>query len=135
MRFGWFGLVLCAFVVVVRALADGSGVQVGTVAPRTMHLKVLSPELSRDEVRQIMEQYKAELGVGCSYCHAKDLDTDDVDYASEENPMKAKARLMIEMTDEINRRFLSQLGDDRYAEPFGCGGCHRGRAKPADAEG
>jgi hypothetical protein len=79
-----------------------------------------------------MKQYKSELGVECSYCHVKDQSTDVVDYASEENPLKEKARLMIGMTEEINRKFLSQLGDRRYAEPFSCGGCHRGSAKPQE---
>lgn len=123
--------------VVTCAGAETPAVQAGLSALASQHqmnIKVLPSDLSRDDVKRLMKQYKAELGVDCSYCHTKYPDTDDVDYASEENPMKSKARLMIEMTNEINARFLSQLGDRRYAEPFSCGGCHRGQAKVADSD-
>jgi hypothetical protein len=135
------GAALCISVVVC-AWADAPGVQgessVGSslqIPQHEMHLKVLSSDLSRDDVKRLMRQFRTELGVECSYCHTKkDPYTDETDFASEENPMKNKARLMIEMTEEINRKYLSQLGDARYAEPFSCGGCHRGHAKPVDSD-
>jgi hypothetical protein len=123
---------------VICAWADVPGVQAESslqIPQHEMNLKVLSSDLSRDDVKRLMRQFKAELGVECSYCHTKkDPYTDETDFASDQNQMKGKARLMIEMTDEINRKYLSQLGDERYSEPFSCGGCHRGHAKPADSE-
>lgn len=132
------GLALSALLVTCAWASEAPGVQVKPAmqAPQdAMSLKVLPPDTPREDVKRLMRQYKTDLGVECSYCHTKYEDTGDVDYASEENPMKAKARLMIEMTNEINARFLAQLGDRRYAEPFGCEGCHRGRAKLSDSEG
>ncbi|MET0291823.1 MAG: c-type cytochrome [Steroidobacteraceae bacterium] len=99
---------------------------------RSTNLRVLSPKLSTGQVKRLMEQYKNELGVTCAYCHTQDRDTQKIDFASEQNPMKEKTRLMISMTEEINVKFLSQIGERRYAEPFSCAGCHQGKAKPQE---
>ena len=95
------------------------------------NLQVLPAQLSRASVRSLMKQYERALGVSCSYCHVEDGDSGVIDYASDENPRKHTARLMISMLDEINDKHLAQLGGDRrYAQPVTCGSCHQGRATP-----
>jgi hypothetical protein len=95
------------------------------------NLQVLPGHLSRASVRSLMKQYERALGVSCNYCHVEDRDSGFIDYASDENPRKHTARLMIAMLEDINDRHLVQLGGDRrYAQPVTCGSCHQGRATP-----
>lgn len=95
------------------------------------NLQVLPAQLSRASLRSLMKQYERALGVSCNYCHVEDRDSGYIDYASDENPRKHTARLMIAMLDEINQKHLVRLGGDRrYAQPVTCGSCHQGRATP-----
>lgn len=95
------------------------------------NLQVLPESLSPRDLKFLMKQYGRELGVSCSYCHVEDRESGIVDYASDENPRKHTARVMIAMLEDINDKHLSQLaGDRRYSEPVSCGHCHRGRANP-----
>lgn len=109
--------------------ADGAAAR-ETSAPPT-NLRVLPRDLSRASLRSLMKQYERDLGVSCSYCHVENRDTGNLDYASDENPVKETARLMIAMLDDINGKYLAQLGGDRrYAVPVTCGSCHQGRSSP-----
>ena len=95
------------------------------------NLRVLPAHSSRASVRSLMKQYERELGVSCSYCHVEDRDSGVIDYASDENPRKHTARIMIAMLNDINDKHLAQLGGDRrYAQPVTCASCHQGRASP-----
>jgi hypothetical protein len=96
-----------------------------------INLLVLPAQSSRASVRSLMKQYERELGVSCSYCHVEDRDAGVLDYASDENPRKHTARIMIAMLNDINEKHLAQLGADRrYAQPVTCGSCHQGSASP-----
>ena len=101
---------------------------------RARNLKVLPQTITEEELRKRMHEYEQGLGVPCGYCHAQDAQTRQIDYASDENPIKQTARLMIAMTRDINAKYLAQLGDRRYAQPVTCGNCHKGQADPPDFE-
>jgi hypothetical protein len=98
--------------------------------PIPTNLKVLPKEMSGDDIDKLMHRYKQELGVPCGYCHEENPQTRQIDYASDENPVKETARFMIRMNNDINSKYLAQLGDRRYAEPFTCGNCHQGQIDP-----
>jgi hypothetical protein len=99
------------------------------------NVKVLPAGMSRAEIRELMEGYERDLGVKCGYCHVKDHDSGAFDYASDESPAKQTTRVMISMLDDINGKYLAQLGNDRrYALPVSCGSCHQGRSTPAEYE-
>ena len=49
-----------------------------------------------------MHSYEGALGVECEFCHARNPETKRNDFASDANPVKDKARLMIKMTATIN---------------------------------
>jgi hypothetical protein len=100
------------------------------VHPKPGNLKVLPKDMSGDDVDKLMHQYQQYLGVPCGYCHEQNPETKQTDYASDENPIKETARFMISMTSDINNKYLSQLGDRRYADPITCGNCHRGQVQP-----
>ena len=100
-------------------------------ASAVTNLLVLPAQSSRASVRSLMKQYERELGVSCSYCHVEDRDSGVIDYASDENPRKHTALIMIAMLNDINDKHLAQLGGDRrYAQPVTCASCHQGRASP-----
>jgi hypothetical protein len=95
---------------------------------------VLPKDLTGDQVIDIMHKFERELGVECDYCHAKNPTptptTGRLDFASDANPVKDRARTMIRMNDEVNQRFLVQLKNPPAAHEVDCGTCHRGNAKP-----
>ena len=102
--------------------------------PKPTNLKVLPKDLSGDDVDKLMHRYQKDLGVPCGYCHEENPQTKQIDFASDENPIKETARFMISMTNDINNKYLAQLGDRRYAEPLTCGNCHQGQVQPPTFE-
>ena len=102
--------------------------------PKPTNLQVLPKDLSGDQVVDIMHKFEDQLGVDCDYCHAKNTTTKPgvghLDFPSDDNPVKDRARTMIRMSDEINQRFLTQLKNPPAAHEVSCGTCHRGNAKP-----
>jgi hypothetical protein len=80
------------------------------------NLKVLKP----DQVRPLMRTFTAGLGVKCDFCHVEG------DFASDDKAQKATARMMISMTQQINKNFD---GKERVA----CYTCHRGETEPKAA--
>ncbi|WP_263378186.1 c-type cytochrome [Granulicella paludicola] len=98
------------------------------------NLKVLPKDISAPELNRLMQQYQRSLGVPCGYCHAE-AEGGKIDFASDENPMKELARSMMVMTRDINEKYLTQIGDRRYADPITCGNCHLGTPHPPAFEG
>jgi len=96
------------------------------------NLQVLPKETSQAEVMELMARYTQELGVACTFCHAQNAQTQAFDFASDENPMKQVARIMISMVHDINYKYLSQVSDRRYAKPISCGNCHQGQTYPPE---
>ena len=98
--------------------------------PAPTNLKVLPKDTTGPQVISIMRNFTGDLGVECSYCHARDSATGRPDFASDANPMKDRARVMMKMTNAINTEYLTQLTDPKPGNPVACGTCHRGMAKP-----
>jgi Photosynthetic reaction centre cytochrome C subunit len=106
--------------------------QAATPAVAGNNLQVLPKDTSQTELLELMARYTQELGVACTFCHAQNAQTQAVDFASDENPMKQVARIMIGMVHDINHKYLSQVGDRRYAKPISCGNCHQGQTYPPE---
>ena len=108
-------------------------------APQYENLQVLPENISRDELNAIMLANLSGLGLprrasrGCLFCHVGSMDvpSSEWDWASDENPMKLKARVMMGMVQEINGTHLSAL-ESRSAPRMevGCYTCHAGRTNP-----
>jgi hypothetical protein len=98
--------------------------------PSPTNLKALPKDMTGDEVIKIMRQYEVDLGVECKFCHTRNPETRRIDFASDANPVKDKARVMIKMTDDLNAKYLAQLSDHRSADVVTCGTCHRGMSHP-----
>jgi hypothetical protein len=88
----------------------------GSAQPKTGNLKtnltVLPKNMSEADIIQLMARYT------------------QVDFASDENPRKQTARIMMGMLSDINNKYLPQVGDRRYAAPISCGNCHQGQTYP-----
>jgi hypothetical protein len=85
----------------------------GAQAPHK-NLKVLK----EDQIRPVMGAMQASLGQRCNFCHVQG------DNASDENPKKLVARMMMEMVNDINSKF-----PDGKAH-VSCYTCHRGKNMP-----
>ena len=102
--------------------------------PKPVNLQVLPKDLTGDQVVDIMRKFSGDLGVECDYCHARNPHptptTGHLDFASDANPVKDRARLMLRMSMDINQNFIAQLQNPPATNKVTCGTCHRGAAKP-----
>ena len=86
--------------------------------PGVKFLKGLTaPEFERE-----MQQITIALGVNCGFCHVRG------NFASDDNPHKASARRMLEMTGKINQQFFPGT------RTVTCYTCHQGEQKPRQPE-
>ncbi|MBV8632454.1 MAG: c-type cytochrome [Silvibacterium sp.] len=101
--------------------------------PRPTNLQVLPKDIAVPDLLALMRGYTAALGVECELCHAVDPKTNKTNFASDAEPDKAIARIMITMTKEINSKYLSQVNDPDATpadKTVTCGTCHRGNSMP-----
>jgi len=102
------------------------------------NLRFLPDDISEEDLGSIMLENLRGLGLprrqsqGCLFCHVGDSEqpSRSWDYASDDKPEKRKAREMMAMVADINRR-LADL-DDRVAPDLevSCYSCHAGRTDP-----
>jgi tetratricopeptide (TPR) repeat protein len=96
------------------------------------NLKVLPKDISTDELRRTMGQFTRALGVRCDYCHAAHKDqTPGLDFAADDKAEKRTARVMMQMTRELNEKYIATLED--HSDPpirVQCATCHHGIAHP-----
>jgi len=95
--------------------------------PEPKNLKILVGQTG-PQVIETMRSFRTALGVQCTYCHVAGTGGGPVDYASDDNPKKEVARMMLTMAREINGKF-PQDGKRRVS----CYTCHRGAATPLTA--
>ena len=84
------------------------------------NLKILTGE-TPEQLRTTMRAFTTALGVQCAYCHVQG------DFASDDNPKKETARMMLTMAREINSKFP----DGATVRHVSCYTCHRGATMPA----
>lgn len=106
----------------------------GAQIPDTFeNLQVLPPDISRGELVSIMRGFSLALGVRCAYCHpgGSGGSLEGVDFATDEDADKEKARYMMRMVADLNESVLARL-PGRDAPPLGvqCVTCHHGLARP-----
>ena len=110
--------------------------------PAPTNLQVLPKDLTGQQVHEIMEGYEAALGKHCNYCHAADPKNvgpngrPRLNFASDEKDEKKMARIMIAMTEDINKNYVKKVADiDKMPEaapPVTCGTCHQGHEDPPE---
>jgi len=86
-------------------------------APKNLKVLKVPPA----DIRATMQSFRVGLGVQCDFCHMKG------DFASDENPHKDIARMMIVMVQDVNAKFPDGK------EHVTCYTCHRGAQEPLTA--
>ncbi|MBS7334337.1 MAG: c-type cytochrome [Weeksellaceae bacterium] len=103
------------------------GKNVGKVESQWANLKVLPQDISEDELKGLMREYNAALGVKCNHCHAPNAEG-KMDFASDAKKEKDYARHMITMTGEINKKHFDYDPADK--QKVTCFTCHQGNITP-----
>lgn len=83
------------------------------------NLKVLSKDLTKKQIRNIMKEISKAVDKSCDECH-------DLDDFAKDNDLKKKARDMFRLTNSINAR----LKKDGFKKRINCRTCHAGEAIP-----
>lgn len=98
------------------------------------NLKVLPEDISSSALSATMRGFAMGLGVRCETCHVGEPNTplSTFDFPSDEKEMKQKARLMLQMMNEINGELVPRLDEVEKANRVSvrCMTCHRGQSKP-----
>jgi tetratricopeptide (TPR) repeat protein len=98
----------------------------------TENLQVLPAHWTGERLSPVMRGFTSALGVRCQYCHATGGETrlEDMDFVSDANPNKKRAREMLRMLGSINDHLgnIEPSGDRRVN--MWCHTCHRGRPRP-----
>lgn len=96
------------------------------------NLQVLPSDWSGQRLRPVMRGFAEALGVRCVYCHdgEEGAHLADIDFVSDANPNKARAREMLRMLASINEHLdkIQPSGPNRVN--MWCHTCHRGRPRP-----
>jgi hypothetical protein len=94
---------------------------------RAKNLKVLPKDISKDELDEVMDGFKAALGVKCGHCHAPStVDPKKLDFASDAKIEKEIARKMMKMTAKINKKYFHREDQANIT----CMTCHNGNQTP-----
>jgi cytochrome c553 len=107
------------------------------------NLQVLPRDIPRDELIAIMRTFARSLGVRCNHCHVVTATEpkEVLDFPADTKEEKRVARVMIQMTQQINGAWMERVetaehGESAHAstEPaemrVGCWTCHRGKTEP-----
>lgn len=101
--------------------------------PKPTNLKVLPKDIAPEELVKIMRGYAGSLGVECNFCHESVPGKRELNFASDAKEDKGIARIMIQMTHDMNVQYMSKVNDpDAMPEDkhVTCGTCHRGHKMP-----
>lgn len=95
------------------------------------NLKVLPPDMTRDQVTAIMRGFAGALGVRCTHCHVgQDGNPQSMDYAADDKDEKLTAREMLKMVRTINADYVRMASGGDATADVRCETCHRGRSTP-----
>jgi hypothetical protein len=101
--------------------------------PKLVNLKVFPKNIPYRVLDHTMDVWSASLGVHCNFCHARNEQTNKMDFASDAKPEKEVARHMFLMTAKINKKFFKAEKDSLgmvTASSVNCNTCHNGHAHP-----
>src|SRR5205085_4724024 len=105
----------------------------GAPMPAPKNLQVLPKDMPAPQVVALMRTINTALGVQCAYCHVFVAAGDPGnDFAADTKTPKLVARVMMQMTGEINAKLAANIKKpaDQITK-VECATCHRGAAIPA----
>lgn len=101
--------------------------------PKLVNLKVFPKNIPYRVLDHEMDLWSESLGVRCNFCHARNEQTNKMDFASDAKPEKTAARHMFLMTAKINKKYFDAKKDTLgmvMAIGVNCNTCHHGTAHP-----
>src|SRR5436190_17162416 len=99
------------------------------------NLQVLPKDSSAALVVGTMKGFAGSLGVRCQFCHVgkEGLPLAEFDFVSDDIPQKKTARIMMRLTDDINKTLDAAVPRAAGVEArVSCLTCHRGKSKPTN---
>lgn len=101
--------------------------------PIYKNLKILPKNITKEQIDSVMHHYTASLNVKCNFCHIRNEEKKEWDFASDANKHKRIARDMMRMTNKINDNYFTLTGAKRDLNTqlmVTCYTCHRGSKEP-----
>jgi hypothetical protein len=100
------------------------------------NLQVLPKDISKDSLDKIMDGFKIALGVHCDFCHVRNEEKKEFDFASDDKDEKNIARHMMRMTMDINANYFNFESSTKpdTITVVRCETCHRGDPHPDEFE-
>lgn len=101
------------------------------------NLQVLPKDAPASVVVGMMKGFAINLGVRCQFCHVgkEGLPLEQFDFVSDEILQKKTARIMMRLTDDINKQLDAAVPRAAGAEArVTCMTCHRGRSTPTNTK-
>ena len=95
-----------------------------SAAPEHKNLQVLNKDISKDDLKKMMDGFAEQLGVKCTFCHIVDQ------YEKDDRPHKADARRMIRLVLDMRAKKADYFGPRVKDAVITCSICHRGKAEP-----
>lgn len=97
------------------------------------NLKVLPKDITAQQLGAIMRGFAINTGSRCFSCHVGEVEADlsTYDFSLDDKEKKHKARVMLQMVNDINENLAEKL--DIPADELvkvDCATCHRGQVKP-----
>ena len=101
------------------------------------NLQVLPKDSPARVVVGTMKGFANHLGVRCQFCHVgkEGLPLEEFDFVSDEIPQKKTARIMMRLTDDINKQLDAAVPRAAGADArVTCITCHRGKSTPTNTK-
>lgn len=102
--------------------------------PRYKNLRILPKNVTHEQMDSVMHHFTASLNVKCNFCHVRNEDSKQWDFASDDNKHKLVARNMMKMTQKINDKYFDVTGAKNNLNAqlmVTCYTCHHGSKEPA----
>ena len=101
---------------------------------RYRNLKVLSKNISEENMDYVMETFSVNLGANCLFCHPGKQNGAEfsIDYVTDQLQNKKVARDMLRMTMKLNKKYFktNMTGMMEVRGRIWCKTCHQGRPVP-----
>src|SRR6185437_1640800 len=80
--------------------------------PHFKNLQILPKDISGHDLDSVMHHFTAALGVKCNFCHVRNEEAKQMDFASDDKPEKKIARKMMLMAIDINKNYFKGMDMD-----------------------
>jgi hypothetical protein len=80
--------------------------------PHFKNLQILPKDISGHDLDSVMHHFTAALGVKCNFCHVRNEEAKQMDFASDDKPEKKIARKMMLMAIDINKNYFKGMEMD-----------------------